>query len=313
MVAVVVLPWSSPARSAEPNWPDFLTIGTASPGGTYYVYGAGLAKILTTALDIPVTMLPTQGPAQNIELLEAGEAKLGFVTMGIALQAWNATGVWSGRKPAQAMRAIFPMYDTPFHFLVLQDSGIRSVGEMSGKRVGVGPRGGTSAAYVPGFFDALKVPANLVYGDWSDLAAQMHGRTLDVLAVAAGVPFPSVIELEAKDRVQYISLTSDQIAALRLAMPELTTSHIPAGTYPSLIRAYQTVGLYNFAVAHADLPDDLVFRVVKAAFENHEQMMEVHAAAAATVPANITRNSFLPLHPGAIRYYRQIGVAGLSD
>jgi hypothetical protein len=64
---------------------------------------------------------------------------------------------------------------------------------------------------------------------------------------------------------------------------------------------------------HADLPDDLVFRVVKAAFENHEQMMEVHAAAAATVPANITRNSFLPLHSGAIRYYRQIGVAGLSD
>ena len=313
IVAVVALLWSSPPRSAEPNWPDFLTIGTASPGGTYYVYGAGLAKILTTALDIPVTMLPTEGPAQNIELLEAGEAKLGFVTMGIALQAWNATGAWSGRKPAQAMRAIFPMYDTPFHFLVLQDSGIRSVGEMSGKRVGVGPRGGTSAAYVPGFFAALKVPANLVYGDWSDLAAQMHGRTLDVLAVAAGVPFPSFIELEAKDRVQYISLTSDHIAALRLAMPELTTSRIPAGAYPSLIRAYQTVGVYNFAVAHADLPDDLVFRVVKAAFENHEQMMEVHAAAAATVPANITRNSFLPLHPGAIRYYRQIGVAGLSD
>jgi len=211
------------------------------------------------------------------------------------------------------MRAIFPMYDTPFHFLVPRDSGVRSVGEISGKRVGVGPRGGTSAAYVPGFFAALKVPANLVYGDWSDLAAQMHGRTLDVLAVAAGVPFPSFIELEAKDRVQYISLTSDHIAALRLAMPELTTSRIPAGAYPSLIRAYQTVGVYNFAVAHADLPDDLVFRVVKAAFENHEQMMEVHAAAAATVPANITRNSFLPLHPGAIRYYRQIGVAGLSD
>jgi TRAP transporter TAXI family solute receptor len=96
-------------------------------------------------------------------------------------------------------------------------------------------------------------------------------------------------------------------------MPELTPSRIPAGTYPSLMRPYQTVGLYNFAVAHADLPGDLVFRVVKAVFENHEQMLGVHAAAAATVPANITRNSFLPLHPGAIRYYRQIGAAGLSD
>src|ERR1700730_7923822 len=122
IVAVVALLWSSPPRSAEPNWPDLLTIGTASPGGTYYVYGAGLAKILTTALEIPVTMLSTEGRAQNIELREAGEVNLGFVTMGIALQAWNGTGMWSGRKPARAMRAAFPMYDTPFHFLVLHDS-----------------------------------------------------------------------------------------------------------------------------------------------------------------------------------------------
>src|SRR5437867_9956090 len=99
IVAAAALLWASPARSAEPNWPDSLAIGTASPGGTYYVYGEGLAKILTTALEIPVTMLPTEGPAQNIELLEAGEAKLGFVTTGIALQAWKATGAWSGRKP----------------------------------------------------------------------------------------------------------------------------------------------------------------------------------------------------------------------
>jgi uncharacterized protein len=313
IIATAALLWFGPTRSAEPNWPDSLTIGTASSGGTYYVYGEGLAKILTAALDIPVTMLPTAGPAENIELLEAGEAKIGFVTTGVALQAWNATGLWSGRKPARAMRVAFPMYDTPFHFLVLRDSGIRAVEAISGKRVGVGPRGGTSAAYVPEFFAALKLPAELVYGDWSDLAAQMNARTLDALAVGAGVPFPSFIELEAKDRVEYIPLTSDHIAALRLAMPELTPSRIPAGTYPSLMRPYQTVGLYNFAVAHADLPDDLVYRVVKAVFDNHERMLEVHAAAAATVPANITRNSFLPLHPGAIRYYRQVGVAGLTD
>jgi TRAP transporter TAXI family solute receptor len=313
IIIVAALLWSGPTRSAEPNWPDFLAIGTASSGGTYYVYGEGLAKILTVALDLPVTMLPTGGPAQNIELLESGEAKLGFVTTGVALQAWNATGLWSGRKPARAMRVAFPMYDTPFHFLALRDSGIRAIEAISGKRVGVGPRGGTSAAYVPEFLAALKISPDLVYGDWSDLAARMHARTLDVLAVGAGAPFPSFLELEAKDRVEYIPLTPDHIAALRLAMPELTPSRIPAGTYPSLIGPYQTVGLYNFAVAHADLPDDLVYRVVKAAFENHDQMLEVHAAAAATVPANITRNTFLPLHPGAIRYYRQIGVAGLTD
>jgi hypothetical protein len=312
-IVVATIAIAPPTRAAEPNWPDSLTIGTASPGGTYYVYGEGLARILTRDLDLPVAMRPTEGPAENIALLEAGEAKLGFVTVGVALQAWNATGVWAGKTPSRALRAIFPMYDTPFQLLALQDTNIRSVADMAGKRIGVGPRGGTSATYFPDIFNALKVSGTFVHGDWSDLAAQMHARSIDVLAVAAGVPFPSFIELEFKDKVRYIPLAAEQIAALRLAMPELTPSRVPAGTYPSLLRHYQTVGLYNFAVAHADLPNDLVYNIVRIVFERHEEMMEVHAAAAATVPANLERNTFLPLHPGAIRYYRQIGRAGQTD
>src|SRR5215472_149359 len=240
---------AAPARAGEPDWPDQLRIGTASPGGTYYVYGEALAKLLTRTLDLPVERLATDGPMQNIELMEAGEAKLGFVTIGI----------------------------------VLQESGIRSVAEMAGKRVGVGPAGGTAAAYFPEFFRVLNVPVSLVYGEWAELAAQVRERKLDVLAAAGGVPFPSFIELEAKDKVRYVAFPANEIAALRLAMPELTPSLIPAGTYPSLLRHYQTLGLYNFVVAHADLPDDLVYNVVRAAFENQEEKMEAHAAAAATV------------------------------
>jgi len=205
------------------------------------------------------------------------------------------------------------MYDTPFQFLVLQESGIRSIVDMAGKRVGVGPRGGTSAAYFPQFFQTLKIPVNFVFGEWAELAAQIHLRNVDVLAVGAGVPFPSFVELEAKDKVRYIAFGPEQISALRLTMPELTPSLVPAGTYPSLLRHYQTLGLYNFVVAHADLPDDLIYNTVRTIFENQEEMMESHAAAAATIPANMDRNSFLPVHPGAIRYYRQIGKAGQTD
>lgn len=312
-IALVALAAATVARAAEPHWPDQLTIGTASPGGTYHVYGEGLAKILTRNLDLPVAMRPTEGPTENIALLEAGEAKLGFVTVGVALQAWNATGVWSGKKPARAMRAIFPMYDTPFQFMAFQEANIRTIADMAGKRVGIGPRGGTSAIYFPEIFAALKVPATFVFGEWAELADQMNAKTIDVLAVGAGVPFPAFIGLEAKNRVRYVAPSPENIAALRLAMPELTPSRVPAGTYPSLLRDYQTLGLYNFAVAHADLPNDLVYNIVRTVFEKHEEMMEVHAAAAATVPANMERNTFLPLHPGAIRYFRQVGRAGTSD
>jgi uncharacterized protein len=311
--AAFLLSCSTPSLSVEPNWPDQLTIGTASLGGTYEVFGNALAKILTRSLGLPVVRLATDGPAQNIEMLEAGEAKIGFVTIGIALQAWNGTETWAGKKPARSMRAIFPMYDTPFQFLVLDDSGTRSVAEMVGKRVGVGPRGGTSAAYFPEFLRKLNVSVNLVFGEWADLAAQVHRRELDVLAVGAGVPVPSFLELESRDKVRYIAFSQAQLAGLRLAMPELTPSRVPAGMYPSLLRNYETIGLFNFAVAHADLPDDFVYQVVRTVFENQDEMIAVHPAAAETIPANLDRNSFIPLHPGAIRYYRQIGKAGQTD
>jgi uncharacterized protein len=313
IAAGLSLLWWVPSLGSEPNWPDHLLIGTASPGGTYYVYGEGLGKILTRALDLPVVPLATEGPTRNIELLETGEADLGFVTIGIALQAWNGTGGWAGKKPVRSIRAIFPMYDTPFQFIVLQESGVRSIADMADKRIGIGPRGGTSAAYFPEFFNKLKLAADFVFGEWGELTAQLHQRRLDALAVGAGVPFPSFVELEAKEKVRYIAFDPDQISTLRLAMPELTPSSIPAGAYPSLLRQYETLGSYNFVLAHADLPDDLVYNVVRAVFENHEEMLEATAAAAATVPANLDRNSFLPLHPGAIRYYRQIGKVGQSD
>ena len=313
LLICAAMAWAGPTHAGEPNWPDQLAIGTASPGGTYYVYGEGLARLLTRALALPVMRLPTEGPAQNIELLESGEAKLGFVTTGIALQAWNGTGIWAGKRPARSMRVAFPMYDTPFQLIVLQESGLRAVSEMGLKRVAIGPRGGTSAAYVPEFFNTLKIPVQFVFGEWEELAALMQRRELDVIAGAGGVPLPAFIELEAKQKVRYIAFTPEQIAALRLAMPELTPSLIPAGSYPSLLRPYQTLGLYNFAVAHELLPDDLVYNVVRSVFEHHEEMMEVHSAAAATIPANMDHNSFLPLHPGAIRYYAQIGRAGQTD
>lgn len=311
--ATAALRGASPAFAAEAHWPDHLTLGTAAAGGTYYTYGDGLAQILTRALDLPVAMRPTEGPAENIALMEAGEIKVGFVTIGVALHAWNGTGIWAGRKPARAMRAIFPMYDTPFHFLVLQDSAAKSLTDLAGKRIGIGPRGGTTATYVPEFFAALKTDATFAYGDWPELTGQLQAMTIDAIAAGAGVPFPAFADLERKTSVRYLPLTPDQIATLRLSLPELAASRIPAGTYWSLNRLYPTVGLYNFAVAHRDLPDDLVYQLVKAVFENHDRMIEVHPAAAETVPTNMARNSFLPLHPGAIRYFRQIGTAGQTD
>jgi TRAP transporter TAXI family solute receptor len=310
LAAFLVSSMASSAR--EPHWPDSLVLGTASPGGTYYDYGDGLARILTRALGIPVLARPTEGPSQNILLLERGEIQLAFVTQGVALQAWNGTGTWTGGRQLRAMRAMFPMYDTPFQFVTLQDSGIQSIADLAGKRVGDGPQGGTAGTYVPELLKVLKVEASLVHGDWADLAAQVVDRRIDALAVAAGVPFPALGDIERRAKVRYLPLSQKQILDLRLAKPELGASVVAAGSYPSLRRHYPTVGLYNFAVAHRDLPDDLVYAIVEAVFANHEQLIEAHPAAAETIPANFSRNAFMPFHGGAGRWYHTRGVMGVS-
>ena len=86
------------------------------------------------------------------------------------------------------------MYDTPFQFMVLQESGILSVADLTDKRVGIGPQGGTTGIYMPEFFKILKINPTIRTGSWSDLAAAMQTRSLDALAVGAGVPFPEFAE-----------------------------------------------------------------------------------------------------------------------
>ena len=301
---------SRPGAAQQPHWPDSLTLVTASPGGTYHAYGDGLAKLLTRALGIPVLTQATEGPSENIQLIEAGRAQRGFVTTGAALEAWSGTGNWTAGRQFRAMRAVFPMYDTPFHFVARQGTGIRLLADVAGKRVGVGPQGGTAATYVPRVLAPLGIAATLVNGTWSDLAAQLRAGGIDVLAAAGGVPFPAITELEAARAISYVPLAPDQVVAMRLAAPELTASVIPPGSYPSLMRGYPTVGLYNFAVAHRDLPGDLVYEIAKAVFELHAEMMDAHPAAAATVPANFVRNTLLPFHDGALRYYGNRATSG---
>ena len=299
------------AAAREPHWPQTISIGTASVGGTYFVYGEALARILTRELKTTVWARPTEGPSENIKLLESGDIDLGFVTLGVAQQAWNGSGDWTGGVRYRQMRALFPMYDTPFQFLVPRDSAILSAAELAGKRVGMGPAGGTSGIYMPQFFKALQIDARLETGGWSELAARVLDGSLDALAVAAGTPFPSFAELERKIKVRYLPLAPQQIVTLRLAMPELGPSLVAAGTYPSLLRHYATVGFFNFAVAQAALPSDLVYAIVDAVFSCHEELLSYHAAAAETVPGNFTRNSFLPFHTGAAEWYNRKASTGV--
>ena len=299
---------SEPVRAQATNWPRSIIIGTGSPGGVYDAYGEALARILTHTLQLEATAQVTQGPAQNIVLMEKKEAMLGFVTVGVALQGWKGTD-WAKGTRYRSMRVVFPMYDTAFQFAALKRLAIKSLDDFAGLRIGVGPRAGTGGTYVPEIFKILGIAADIRFGAVEQMASQMANGKLDGVVIAGGFPIPALAELDAAHPVDFVQPSSEQSTIVRNKIPEITPSLIPAGTYRSRTQDYYTIGLYNFAIAHKDLPDDLIYKIVKAVFANRDELMKAQSSAKETIPANIDRNTMIPLHPGAVRYYREVGVA----
>jgi TRAP transporter TAXI family solute receptor len=290
------------ARAAEP-----IVIATASPGGPYLAYGQGLARILSRELGQEVTAQSTQGPAQNILLLERKQATLAFITMGVGLQAWNGSD-WTKGTQYRSMRVIFPMFDTAFQFVAAKHLRLNWLDDLTGLQIGAGPRAGTAGTYLPTIFKALDIKGNLRFGAWESMTSQLRSGDLSGIVFVSGFPNPALTELIAAEPVDFVRPSADQIALIRKALPEISRSTVPAQTYPTQERDYPTIGLFNFAVVHKDLPDDLVYKIVKTVFDNREELMKAQSSAKETVPANIGRDELLPLHPGAARYYREIGV-----
>jgi TRAP transporter TAXI family solute receptor len=306
--AIPLVPSLAAAQARDPSWPPNVTLGTASVGGTYFVYGQAWASLVGEKIGLNINTQQTQGPNQNLLLVQGKQIELGMVTMGVALQAWNGQGDWTKGQQMRDVRALFPMYDTPFHFVVLRRSGITNVSQLAGKRVGVGPRAGTPGTYFPLMFQALGLQnVTIRNGQAADMGSQLGDGLIDCFAFAAGLPIPNFSELAASQDVVFFGFTAAEVAKLQQAMPELSPASIPAGTYKQMAQADATVGLFNFAIAHKTVPDTLAYAIVKAVHENHDSMIKGHAAAKETVPENLAKNTFLPFHPGAAKYYREKG------
>ena len=285
-----------------------MTLGTASVGGTYFVYGGVMAGILTDKIGIQVTTQQTQGPNQNVILLDDHKIELGMTTMGVALQALQGSAAWTKGKKYESIRALFPMYDTPMQCVSLKKSGIASFAQLQDKTVGTGPKAGTAGTYFPLIFDALGIKAMTRNGQSADMGNQLKDGILDAFCFGAGAPVPIFAQLDGEAEVVFYTLTDAEIATIRKNMPEFSEATIPKGIYRQQAADQKTVGLYNFAIATKDLADDLAYAITKTILENNAAMLRGHAAAKETVAANASRNSFLPFHPGAVRYYKEKGI-----
>ncbi|QTF93099.1 TAXI family TRAP transporter solute-binding subunit [Halomonas sp. BM-2019] len=276
------------------DWPRSLTVGTASQGGTYYIYGSGWANLVGDALGVSFGAEVTGGPVQNATLVQMGEHDFGMVTMGPGIEHTD-------------IRAIFPMYQTTLQIISLRGSGINSVADLDGKTVGVGPAGGTSDMYYPQLFEELGLNVRTRNGGAADQAGQLQDGLLDAFAFAAGIPISAFNQLEAQTDVNIFSFSEADMEQVLDNHPELSPATIPASVYSSLDEDLTAISIWNFAITHKDMPESLVYEVTKTVMENNDRMMQIHGASSETLPENYEHNTFLPWHPGAVRWFEENG------
>jgi TRAP transporter TAXI family solute receptor len=307
--AMIVFSMCLPA-SAQPKagWPKSVTVGAAPVGGTYFVWAGGFTKLLNDKLQVPGNVESTGGPVHNIQLIEDNKLDFGMVTNGPAGEGWNGTG-WAKGKKYQNQRAIFPMYTTYFQMYALKDSGIKSIHDLNGKSVGVGPIGGTPATYWPLIFEVAGVkPGRVVNASSADLNSQLKDGMLDANGQSVGLPWVTITEVETTNEVNVFGVPAADSDAFVAKYPYFSKGVIPKRTYKSNSEHdIVTLTVWNFMVVPKESPDDFVYEVLKAVYENTDILIAAHNSAIEVKPENIIYSPVV-LHPGAIKFYEERGI-----
>ncbi|MBI1187836.1 MAG: TAXI family TRAP transporter solute-binding subunit [Alphaproteobacteria bacterium] len=306
--AAVVAGLTVPAAAQDrAGWPSTIVIGTGSQGGVYFTYGSGFATMISETLGVNASVEITGGPVQNVTLVQTGDHNMGFVTMGPAYEAFVGKSELMPGVEHKDIRALFPMYQTPLQAVALARSGVRSLADLNGKRIGVGPAGGTAATYWPRYFDAAGMKATISNAGANDSAGQLKDGLIDAFLFAAGIPTSAFTQLAVENDVTFISMSEADLQLFLKAEPALSPFTIPAKTYEDQPNDVQSVSLWNFAIAGKGMPDSLAYELTKLAMTNYDRMKQNHAAAKETRPEAYKFNSFMKFHPGAVRWFEENG------
>lgn len=289
-----------------------LSIATGGTGGVYYPMGGGLAEIINRQVaGHAASAEVTGGSVENMALIATGEADLAIALGDTVQQARTGTGRFEGR-PLGMIHGLASMYMNLVQIVTLADSGIDSLGGLKGRRVSIGAPG-----------SGTEVNANAILAanglGYEDISAQRlnFNETADALAngdIDAGfwsvaAPTSSILNLAATRSIRLIALSEAEIAAARANSPIFAPAAIPGGTYAGVEADVATLGIPNVLVASAEMPDELAYAITRAMFENIGQLRAVHPAAAQTTVEFTLQTLPVPLHPGALRYYEEIGAA----
>ena len=285
------------------------SMGTSTSGGSYYIWGGGWSKIMNENMDgMDISVEVTGGPQTNIQLIEQGEAELGFSTTWTAGDAWNGIADWTEGKSYQEMRAVFPMYSSCLYIVALKDSGITKISDLNGKNIGLGSPGATSDLAGRAVIEALGLKPKQVTSLTADTQKNsLKDGTVDVIFVVNGVPSSTVMDLETTHDLIYLEFNEEEMKTIQEQYPFWSVDAISPGTYKNQDKELHMISFWNICIVDKDVPADVVYEMTKLTYDKHADLVAVDKSAETCVAENI-KYAVIPLHEGAYRYYQEMGV-----
>jgi len=295
-------------------------MATATTGGTYYPVGVALATITKSKLyrtdGISLSAISSAGSMENIKLMRDNQAQFAMLQGAFAAWAWNGDGPIS--KPQPWLRSIGALWNNAEHFVLLSElapnGSIMDLDALDGQRFVLGAR--NSGAEYTG--DHILVSLGIDYRSKFELAYMGYGATANAIQdgtivgmnIPGGVPVTGITRAFATngDDLTLLEFSDDDLARVNARYPLWSRYVIAAGTYPNQPDDVHTIAHPNTLAVRADIPEDVVYKITAAIFENLAALQEIHSAMREVSLDHAMIGLGAPLHPGALRYYREKGL-----
>jgi uncharacterized protein len=328
LLAAALLAWFGVASAAPARAQDmqFFRIGTGGVAGTYYPIGGLIADIISNppgarpcekggSCGVPGLVAIAQssnGAVANVDGIQTGALESGFVQSDVAYWAYSGTGIYEGEGKVENLRAITNLYPESVHIVARKGAGIGSVRDLKGKRVSLDePGSGTlvDARIILEAFGLSEDDLSPAYVKSSQAIAMIDEGQLDAFFIVAGYPTASVLELCATAGCDLVPIAGPEVDAMLERYPFFARDTIPVGTYPG-VGQIDTISVGAQWVVGAEIDEDLVYGITKALWHDNARTLldNGHAKALAITLDTALDGIAIPLHPGAERYYREVGL-----
>ncbi len=303
--AIVAMSFGAPALAQEQ-----LSIATGGTGGVYYPMGGGLAEVINNHIDgYSATAEVTGASVENMGLIATGDADLAIGLADTVAQAQTGTGRFDGQQ-LEMIRGLASLYANMVQIVALESSGITSLEDLRGQRVSVGAPGSGTEVNANAILEANGISYDDIDEqrlNFNETADALANGDIDAGFWSVGAPTSSILNLATTQDIVILELSAAELEAAMGAHATFATTTLAGGSYNGVDEDIAVLGIPNVLTVSSEMSDDVAYEITKAMFENVADLQAVHPAANEITVDFTMAATPVPLHPGAIRYYEEIG------